>query len=146
MQSSINVRDESRCPTIPCPKPEKTLSWFDATHRSRVALCDEIFRLEQELARISRQIRFSLSRQRVTLDRRMGIWADLLICRSMLLSLGLLGTKGEMGWVEESTIEQQLEEQAMKRIYCKHVTSQSSVVLTHNTLLARILRALHIVT
>ena len=105
------VRDESRCQTIPCKALEETtLSWVNFFHRSKVALRDEIVRLEQESARMSRQTRFWLSRQRKTILERTEIWASLLICRSLLLSLGK-----ENIWVEESTAEQQLQEQAMKR-------------------------------
>jgi hypothetical protein len=105
------VRDESRCQTIPCKALEEvTFSWINFIHRSKVALSDEIVRLEQEFARVSRRSRFSLKRQRVTILERTQIWASLLICRSLLLSLGK-----NIIWVEESTAKQQLEEQAMKR-------------------------------
>ena len=110
------VRDESVFPTIPCPPQQNetlrsltmalpepiTASWVSVILRNKIALRSEIVRLEQEFARASRK--------RATILERTEIWASLLICRSLLLSFW----KDNI-WVEESTVEQQLRQQAMKR-------------------------------
>lgn len=81
-----SVNEESRIPTIPCPAinpshPTTPCPANNTLRQNKTILANEILRLEQELARASRQ--------KEPLQKRMSIWADLTICKSLLYGLTL---------------------------------------------------------
>jgi hypothetical protein len=83
-------QEESRIQTIPCPAgdtkhPTMPCPANNILKRNRAILADEIMRLEQELARATRA--------KEPLEKRISIWANLTICKSLLYGLTIYSTE-----------------------------------------------------
>jgi hypothetical protein len=79
-----NNNDESRIPTIPCPAADPSHQTMpcpanNILRQNKTVLANEILKLKQDLARASRQ--------KEPLEKRMSIWANLTICKSLLCGL-----------------------------------------------------------
>lgn len=84
--TTIQPKEQSRIPTIPCPscnpkQPTTPCPSVNVLRNNKVILADEVMRLEQEYARALRQSE--------PLQKRMGLWADIVICKSLLYGLHL---------------------------------------------------------
>lgn len=86
INNSEDVNEESHVQTIPCPAgdvrhPTIPCPANSTFRRNRTILADEVLRLEQEYARALRQ--------EEPLTKRMELWTDIVICKSLLYGLKL---------------------------------------------------------
>jgi len=82
--TTIPPKEQSHIQTIPCPAcdpkhPTIPCPGINILRRNKTILADEVMRLEQEYARALRQ--------QDPLSKRIGLWADIVIAKSLLYGL-----------------------------------------------------------